>query len=129
MKKSIKLSYWEAYLSIFYFLEKNVLTYRKVDGLKRLASAMDPNVLEAAHMIEQTMLLDWLLIFKEGDLLKEEMDMDECYKFMMKYIAMEEKKMGIHVRSFLRLLKNAHQSHHKSKAWTSWVDSCLVAKV
>ena len=129
MKKPITLTYWEGYLSMFTFLEKTIEKNNRKKSLEKLLKNMDPDALVNQNLPEKTMLLDWLKVIKTDDFLKEEVDVEECYRCMIAYIVLEEKKGGFHFNRFIQSLVKAYSNRKNNQLWMLWIDSCMLAKV
>ena len=126
--KTIKLSYWEGYVSIYFFLDKLFTGRKNEEFFKQVISMMNPY--RPDHTIkDRTMLIDWICVFKGKDLSKEEAEVEECYRLMLKYLDMEAKKCGYNHDAILKKLSEVCNRKNNSSIWTHWINCCLVAKV
>jgi hypothetical protein len=129
MKNRIKLTYWEGYISMLSFLEKILDCKHKNRDLQRLLISMNPSNYHDNVPLERTMLLDWLSVFNGCDLLREKVDIVECYKCMLQYMEKESEKCGYDLADFKKMLEVAYSKKKNNRMWTLWIDSCLISKI
>jgi hypothetical protein len=127
--ETFRLSYWEGYVSMYLFLDKLFTGRKNEDFFIQIISMMSPHRPHLSSSKNKTMLIDWICVFKEKDLLKEEVEVEECYRLMLKYLDMEAKKCGFNHDAVLKKLSDVCNRKNNSSIWSHWINCCLVAKV
>jgi hypothetical protein len=121
------LTYWQGYLSMFHFLDK-YYHRTKLDDLGALLGSMNPFLFEGGLPADEVIATDWLDTIKKDDILKEDLEVGECFEFMIQFLKYQESWFTIDLHPLLNELKKAHSNKGNNILWTAWIDSCLETK-
>ncbi|MFI5151233.1 MAG: hypothetical protein ACHQRM_15990 [Bacteroidia bacterium] len=124
MKTTTTLNYWEGYLSVFTFLQLVYVGKKEKEDLDNLIDSMNPQ----KRRMDRTMLIDWICVLSGNEMLKDKIELEECFPIMVKYLSLEEKKYGLHYKHVIKKLKRAYSKRKHSMIWNAWVGACLMTK-